>query len=126
MIAFRRAHPTVHRSRFFTGERNERGLPDIAWHGTALEAPDWSDPEARALSCTLAGFDGEPDVHVLLNMYWEPLDFELPTVPDRSWRRVLDTALAPPDDIADSAGGGVPLPAASYRAAGRSVVVLLD
>ena len=30
MIAFRKRHPTLHRSRFFTGEVNERGLADIS------------------------------------------------------------------------------------------------
>jgi hypothetical protein len=27
---------------------------------------------------TLAGFDGDADLHVMLNMFWEALDFELP------------------------------------------------
>jgi isoamylase len=57
MIAFRARHPVVHRRRFFTGEMNERGLADIAWHGCQLNAPGWSDPTSAVLAFTMAGFD---------------------------------------------------------------------
>src|SRR5215470_14355716 len=49
--------------RFFEGELNERGLPDIAWHGTQLHKPGWNDPNARCLAFTLGGFDGASDLH---------------------------------------------------------------
>ena len=29
MIDFRKRHPAIHRSRFFDGKVNERGLPDV-------------------------------------------------------------------------------------------------
>ena len=81
--------------------KNSRGLIDIAWHGCRLWRPGWDDPNSRALGFTLAGFEQDPDIHVMMNMYWEPLDFELLSVPGRSWFRSIDTALLPPDDIAD-------------------------
>ena len=56
MIDFRRRHPAIHRSRFFDGKVNERGLPDVSWHGCQLLRPGWDDPNARALAFTLAGF----------------------------------------------------------------------
>jgi glycogen operon protein len=125
MIAFRRAHPTVHRNRFFTGELNERGLPDVSWHGCRLGQPGWNDPDSRVLSFTLGGFDDEPDVHVILNAYWEALDFEVPTVPGRRWVRVVDTAAPPPGDIypVESAP---PFQGSTCRTGGRSVVVLVS
>ncbi len=94
MIAFRKRHPVVHRSRFFTGEVNERGLADITWHGCKLLSPGWNDPQARTLAFTLGGFDGEADIHVMLNMYWEPLAFELPTCPAAAGTARVDTAPA--------------------------------
>jgi glycogen operon protein len=74
---------------------------------------------------TLGGFDGEPDIHAMLNMYWEPLDFELPEVPGRSWLRAVDTALEPPLDIADP-GAEAPVAGNIYTLQGRSVVVLIN
>ena len=40
-------------------------------------------------------------VYLILNAYWEPLDFELPGVPGGgAWRRWIDTSLKSPQDIA--------------------------
>ena len=83
MIAFRKRHPIVHRSRFFTGETNERGLPDVTWHGCQLYAPGWNDPNSRVLAYTMGGFGADPDMHVMLNMDGQALAFELPIVPGR-------------------------------------------
>jgi glycogen operon protein len=125
MIAFRRRHANVHRQRFFTGAVNERGLADITWHGCQLNAPGWNDSQARTLAFTLGGFAGAADVHVMFNMYWEPVEFELPTVADRAWHRAVDTSLSSPDDIADE-GREVRITGDKYIANGRSVVVLIS
>ncbi len=123
MIRRRKQLAELLRPRYFTGERNERGLPDISWHGTQLEAPGWNDPDARVLAFTLAGFGADPDIHVMINMYWEELTFDLPTIADHQWRRSVDTALPSPHDIADF-GQEVAVGGDSYRVAGRSVVVV--
>ena len=125
MIEFRRNHAAVRRGQFFDGAVNERGLADVTWHGTKLASPGWNDPEARTLAMTLGGFDGAPDIHVMMNMYWLPLDFDLPAIPGRTWLRAVDTALAPPFDIADP-GSEAPLSGATYALQGRSVVVLIN
>jgi isoamylase len=125
LIAFRKRHATLHRGRFFGGVVNGRGLPDVVWHGTMLNSPGWDDPEARALACTLGGEHEDPDLHVMMNMYWDNLDFELPTVPGRSWFRAMDTSQASPNDIADP-GKESPAPGSSYTVRGRSIVVLVN
>jgi pullulanase/glycogen debranching enzyme len=84
---------------------------------------NWDDPNSRALGSTLAGFEQDPDIHVMMNMYWEPLDFELLSVPGRSWFRSIDTALLPPDDISHP-GAEVLISGNSYLVTARSVVVL--
>jgi isoamylase len=61
----------------------------------------------------------------MMNMYWEPLDFELPTVPGRGWFRALDTALPAPSDIADP-GAEVSISGDLYLVTARSVVVLVS
>jgi glycogen operon protein len=112
--------------RFFKGEVNERGLRDITWHGTQLNKPGWDDSNARCLAYTLGGFDGEPDLHAVLNMYWEALDFEVPIVPGRRWCRFVDTARHAPEDIAESAERAPLEEAQRVRVEGRSVLVLLS
>lgn len=44
LIAFRKAHPSLRRNRFLTGETQKNGLPDaIWWHpdGRVMESNDW-------------------------------------------------------------------------------------
>src|SRR5262249_21128255 len=69
MIAFRKAHRALRRPHFYTGAVNERGMADITWHGTRLGSPGFDDPGGRALACTIAGFDGDADLHVMMNMF---------------------------------------------------------
>jgi isoamylase len=100
---------------------------DFTWHGIALGRPDWS-ASSHSIAFTAKATMDRVVVHVLVNAYWEPLDFELPPLSDDgggSWRRWIDTALASPDDIVDGEGAA-PVPGAAYRAQPRSVVVLLS
>jgi len=124
-IEFRKGHPTLRQRRFFNGAVNERGLADVSWHGCRLNSPGWSDPSARGLGMTLGGFNGEPDTHVMLNMYWEKLDFEIPPLADRRWFKVLDTAQPSPHDIVDP-GNEVGVDGSVCPVQGRSIVVLVS
>jgi isoamylase len=99
MIAFRKAHPALWQPAFYSGTITERGVPDIAWHGTFLNSPGFGDPEARALACTIAGLADSSDLHVMMNMYWEPLVFEVPAF--ATWAVAINTDADTPDDIAD-------------------------
>ena len=125
LIAFRKRHTTLHRGTFYTGTAGSRGLADIVWHGVKLNRPGWEDPNARVLACTLAGEGGNPDLHVMLNMYWEPMDFELPEVPARQWAKAIDTFQKPPLDIAEPGAEAI-VTGSSCRVQGRSVVVLVN
>ncbi|MBI4870089.1 MAG: glycogen debranching protein GlgX [Candidatus Riflebacteria bacterium] len=125
MVGFRRRHPIIHRSRFFSGELNSRGLKDIEWHGTQLGKPDFEDAQSRVLAFTMGGFGDDPDLHVLMNMHWEPLEFELPVVPGRTWYRVVDTSLASPQDLAEP-GREARCQQRVYRADARSIVALIS
>jgi isoamylase len=110
MIAFRKSHNTLQRRRFFSGQLNRRGLADISWHGCRLYNPGWYDPSSRVLAFTLGGFAEEllddVDIHVMLNMEWENLDFDVPPLIGRKWYRVIDTSAPAPDDIMEA---GFPL-----------------
>ncbi|PWT96709.1 MAG: glycogen debranching enzyme GlgX [Terriglobia bacterium] len=96
-----------------------------AWHGVKLNQPDWSESShCVAISGELK--DEGIWVYIILNAYWEPLDFEIPVLGGGSqrWRRWIDTALDSPDDICEW-NEEEPVPGTTYRAAARSVVVLI-
>ena len=126
-IAFRKCHchPALNRNRFFNGEQNERGMVDITWHGCKLNSPDWDDSNARSLAYTIAGFGDAADIHVMLNMYWENLEFELPPLKDREWYRAIDTAEASPKDILQQ-GEEIKIDRNIYTVEARSIVVLIS
>jgi isoamylase len=94
-----------------------------AWHGVKLNQPDWS-ASSRSLAFTAEIRKEKLLLHLILNAYWEALDFELPQAGGGNpWRRWIDTALDSPNDIMEwqsspSIGGHI------YRAAPRSTVVL--
>lgn len=125
LIAFRKAHPAVHRGRFFTGALNERGLVDIAWHGTELGQPGWDDPHSRALSWTVAAFDGGADIHVIANMYWDALSFAVPHQSGRNWFLAIDTFQTSPNDILQP-GSETLVNDERIIAEGRSIIVLIS
>jgi glycogen operon protein len=94
-----------------------------AWHGVKLHEPDWGDcSHSIALYAELKR-EGLV-FHVMLNAYWEPLEFELPPLGEgNSWRRWIDTALDSPHDIVLWEAAPTVL-GSSYRAEARSVVML--
>jgi glycogen operon protein len=127
LIAFRRRHPTLWRRHFLTGRpEGGRGLPDIAWHGLALDVPAWSDPEAEAhhvLAFTLAGLaPAEEDLHVICNLGLADHVLPLPAIPGRRWHLAVDTAAASTTVIPRDAQRPVTGDAVTARS--RSVVVL--
>jgi isoamylase len=125
MIDFRKRHSTIRRPHYFSGKENERGLKDISWHGCKLSSPGWDDPNARALGFTMAGFDGEEDIHVMMNMHWDGLSFEIPALEGRKWYRAADTALASPVDVAEP-GEEIPISDSTYLVGAHSIVVLIS
>jgi isoamylase len=98
---------------------------DIAWHGVKLGQPDWSN-SSHSVAFALRSMMERTLYHVILNAYWEPLEFELPSAADggrSSWRRWVDTFLDSPHDIVERAQAPL-VPGHTYRAEPRSVVVL--
>jgi glycogen operon protein len=94
-----------------------------AWHGVKLNQPDWRDNSHSVALFAELGREKQ-FVHVILNAYWEPLDFELPKLEERTWRRWIDTARESPDDIVPTQKAP-PIAGETYRAEARSVVLLI-
>jgi len=97
------------------------------WHGVRVGQPDWGD-HSHSFAFDARLQQEELRVYLILNAYWESLEFELPPMGDGgkgSWRRWIDTSLDAPEDICPWQAAS-PLPGRTYRAAARSVVVLLE
>ena len=95
----------------------------FSWHGVKLGQPDWSD-HSHSVAFTAELRNEKMLLHLILNAYWEPLDFELPPLDSSGmWRRWIDTALESPQDIVPWQTSPS-IPDFTYRAQSRSVVVL--
>ncbi len=113
MIAFRKSHPSLCRSRFWR--------EDVSWYGTG-PVVDLS-PDSRSLAFCLHGASqADDDIYVMINAYWEQLQFCIQEGTPQDWVRIVDTSLPSPDDFAEL---GVSLKHATYQVAQRSIVVLV-
>jgi len=98
------------------------GRANKSWHGRKPNQPDWGEHSHSV------AFEAELKkeglvFYLLLNAYWEGLEFELPATNGKPWRRWIDTALPSPDDIVPwQTATAVAGP--TYPAGARSVVML--
>ncbi len=113
MIDFRKSHPSLCRSRFWR--------EDVAWYGTGAVA-DLS-PDSHSLAFCLRGASqNDQDIYVMINAYWDKLDFQIQQGSASEWTRIVDTALPTPNDFSNSTE---PLKSLSYLVAARSVVIFV-
>ena len=102
LIALRMAHPVFRRRRFLSGAE----ASELRWFtpaGTEMTGADWSDENALAIALYLDGSDDpdraedgtwllDDDFLVLVNAWWQPLDFVLPaTRAEAAWQVELDS-----------------------------------
>ncbi|WP_420460677.1 glycogen debranching protein GlgX [Neolewinella sp.] len=107
LIELRRENPVFHRRRFFNGQKvTEKSIGDILWlnpTGHEMTAENWADPNQRSIGMILNGegmdeYDErgrriKDDIFLLiLNGYWESVDFTLPGVKEYTrWELLMDT-----------------------------------
>jgi glycogen operon protein len=80
--------------------------------------------------CLHGASQNDDDIYVMINGYWEELEFHIQEGAAREWKKIVDTALPGPNDFSDESSGdfsdrGVTLERTSYLVAPRSMVVLL-
>jgi glycogen operon protein len=96
----------------------------VQWHGVRLNEPDWGH-ESHTLAATVPLLGYRLLLHIIINAYWEALEFEVPPLEaEESWRRCVDTYLDPPDDICSWADAQS-LRGSTCQVQPRSVVLLL-
>jgi glycogen operon protein len=115
MIAFRKAHPSLARSRFWRD--------DVSWYGVGRQV-DLSYYSHSVAFCLHGESQQDRDIYVIINAYWEDLTFQIQEGAAGDWVRVVDTAQPSPLDLAD-VGNEEPVASDDYRVKARSVVVLL-
>ena len=102
LVAFRKQHPVFRRRRFLAGA----AASELRWFtpgGAEMTESAWSDASALAIALYLDGSDdpdraadGTPllddDFLVLVNAWWEPLEFALPVTREQAtWRPEFGT-----------------------------------
>jgi isoamylase len=138
LISLRRGHRVFSRPRFFRGEvLSEAGVKDITWltpAGKEAVGEDWMNPVARSLAYVLSGAAGEfftpggqRDIDesflVMMNAYFEDLDFRFPLLAAAmSWEPLVDTA-EPTGIVGD---GRLYQPGETYRLRARSLALFIN
>ncbi|MBN1444392.1 MAG: glycogen-debranching protein, partial [Planctomycetes bacterium] len=114
MIALRKAHPSICRSRFWRG--------DVRWYGVNREVD--LTYYSRSLAFCLHGASvGDSDIYAMINSYSEDLIFGIQEGGVGDWKRVVDTSKESPDDILEE-GKEIVLQTKRVRVKPRSIVVL--
>ncbi len=111
MIAFRRRHPSIARSRFWR--------EDVRWYGPRGVA-DLAQPAIAW--CLHGASQGDVDLYVMCNAGADAVPFVVQE-DGRPWTLAIETALPSPEDIALDGPTRVTKP--SYLVQGQSVVVLV-
>jgi glycogen operon protein len=136
LIQIRRENPVLHRRKFFQG-RPIKGaaFQDIYWFrpdGQIMSESDWQASYSRCIGMFLNGqmMDDVDEkgipikddiILVLLNAYWDALDFKIPDVIAKKrtdWEVLIDTSQA------DQPNGTIKLTTDTYKLQARSVVLL--
>jgi isoamylase len=138
LIRLRRSHRVFSRPRFFRGEvLSEAGVKDITWltpAGKEAVAEDWRNPFARSLAYVLSGAagvfftpGGQRDIDesflVMMNAYFEDLDFSFPLLAAvMSWEPLVDTA----EPTGRVAANRLYEPGDTYRLRARSLALFIN
>ncbi|TWU44415.1 Glycogen debranching enzyme [Novipirellula aureliae] len=114
MIAFRKSHPSISRSRFWRD--------DIKWYGTG-HLVDMSPTSQQLAFCLHGASQNDTDLYVMINAADATVEFGIHEGASGSWRRVVDTSLNSPHDFAEVPDKSVEK--SCYSVNGRSVVLLV-
>lgn len=114
MIAFRKAHPSLCRSKFWR--------EDVRWYG-ARGGVDFSTESRTLAFCLLSASHDDLDIYAMINSSSQDVNFAIQEKGAAPWYRVIDTASASPDDLRKP-GEQQALNGNEYTVAAYSVAVL--
>ncbi len=116
IIAFRKAHPSISRSRFWRD--------DIKWYGTG-HLVDMSPQSQQLAYCLHGGSQDDVDLYVMINAGPRAIDFGIQEGAAGCWQRAVDTSRPSPQDFTADDSPPPSVDGTSYQVDGRSVVVLI-
>ena len=131
MIEFRKTHPVLRRTSFFTGTNSEGCLSsDISWHGFELGKPDWSE-NSHCIAFMLNGNKAasgadlnDNNIYVAINAHWENQNFHLPSPTEKKyWHLAVDTSTA---TGFKAPGKETRVKTSIITVPARSIVILID
>lgn len=131
IIRFRRNHPVLrNRDHYRHTDYKGTGYPDISFHGVNAWYADWSY-SSRILAIMLDGghakngFVADDSIYIGINMYWEALSFELPSLPeDKKWYVSVNTDMPAPYDFHELGNEQILENQNSFIVGPRSVIIL--
>ena len=98
----------------------------LVWHGVRLHTPDLSYL-SHSIALTAWSVTGRVVFHYMVNAYWEPLTFRLPSPkkrPGAAWHRWIDTSRTSPEDIVPWHDMPI-VTSRNYCLPGRSIGILI-
>ncbi len=114
IIACRKSHPAIGRGVFW----NE----DVRWFG--VNGPADISFHSRTLAYYINGGKmNDDDFYVIVNMFWEPLDFTIGEGGVGEWKRIIDTSADSPNDIFELANAPI-VNSQQITSPARTVIVL--
>ena len=114
-IAFRKAHPSLARSRFWR--------EDVQWYDMSPEH-EHSPEGSRVAFCLHGTSEGDVDLYAMINGSQEAVTLRIHEGAAADWRRVIDTSRPSPDDFRVP-GDEAHLDVSEYPLSARSVVVFV-
>lgn len=127
LLSYRSRRGMKHfRGRDFESLQEAIANNSITWHGVEPFRPDWSY-SSHSIGLTVYSDTRGIWYYVFINAYWEGLHIKIPSVPHgekQKWFRVIDTYLAPPDDIYSEQDEYFPI-GHNYYLGSRSILVLV-
>jgi glycogen operon protein len=114
MIAFRKSHHSIARSRYWR--------QDVRWYGPN-GAPDLSYDSHTLAFCLQGSSYHDADIYVMINSWWQDLTFTVQEGQAQEWRPVIDTSKPNPDDFCTRSEPN--LQSRQHPVKARSMVVLV-
>ena len=132
LTSMRRKYPILRRSRFLSGEMNERiGIKEITWinaSGAEMQADQWSDDlmlcfgmllDGRAQATGIRQRGQDATILIVFNSYHDVVQFTLPgSEEDAAWMLMIDTNQGDEDFTTKAFASGD-----TYDVTGRSLLM---